>query len=253
MVKLHKNQLNKSRQIYELKLDELFETTLRPLKSKNARTMFKIFIDHESLEHLTTLDIQTKLEELDIRLSKKEINGWLRSLQDAGLITKKESRGKPTTIVYDDKYTFDMWCLTSKGEETSDGINSLLRKKTSPSTPLSERSIDDIAQGYREDVQQFQNSIDEKYIKLTVLRNLSMNVEAQSMAELMQSLTPSESSLEKIVYSCIDQGLLKRVEKHKTSGLLKLFLRLFGVNVKAPAYQLTEEGRSLARKLTSQH
>lgn len=95
-------------------LDKLFEETLNILRSRNARLIYKILYDQKELE-LTTLDMQKFLEEYNIKLNKKELHNWLKGLMDAGLISKSDKRGKPTTLSYYKKYTFDLWQITKKG------------------------------------------------------------------------------------------------------------------------------------------
>jgi hypothetical protein len=96
------------------KLDKLFDETLNILRSRNARLIYKILYDQKELE-LTTLDMQKLLEEHNIKLSKKELHNWLKGLMDARLISKSDKRGKPTTLSYHKKYTFDLWRITKKG------------------------------------------------------------------------------------------------------------------------------------------
>jgi len=79
-------------------LDTLFEGPLKPLHSKNTRRIFEIFYQKRKYEHLTTYDIEKELDEQGLSINKKEINGWLVFLQNAGLILKMEKRGKP--VVY---------------------------------------------------------------------------------------------------------------------------------------------------------
>jgi len=113
-------------------LDQLFEVDLKPLKNANARILYKLFLDSKRSKHLTTLDIQDKLKSTDLMLRKKEINAWLGSLQIAGLITKENMRGKPTTIDYRGRYTYDLWRLTEKGRDIANKISIFSSEKTSP-------------------------------------------------------------------------------------------------------------------------
>ena len=103
-------------------LEEIFEKTLRPLQSRNARHIYLVLRDTKT-EYLTTYDIQPILEEKGNKLSKVELNNWLSALQEAGLVQKAPERGKPTTRPYNRRYTFDLWKLSQKGRETA----SLLR------------------------------------------------------------------------------------------------------------------------------
>ena len=101
-----------------LELEEIFEKTLRPLQSRNARHIYLVLRDSKT-EYLTTYDIQPILEEQGNKLNKVELNNWLSALQEAGLVQKAPERGKPTTVPYTRRYTFDLWKLTQKGRETS--------------------------------------------------------------------------------------------------------------------------------------
>jgi DNA-binding HxlR family transcriptional regulator len=108
-------------------LDEAFEKTLRPLVSYSARIIYVTL--KESMEpNLTTLDMQNELRRQGVILSKKELNNWLSSLQATGLVQKEPERGKPTTIPYDGKYTYDLWSLTEKGRETARRLSIFTQK-----------------------------------------------------------------------------------------------------------------------------
>ena len=113
-------------------IDRLFETRLKPLRSRYARAIYWIFLNNQSLEYLTTLDIQKKLEQYELTLSKKEINASLKSLFIEKILEKDEERGKPTTIVYDDKYTYDKWSLTETGLALSQSLKLMVEYKDDP-------------------------------------------------------------------------------------------------------------------------
>lgn len=108
-------------------MDHLFDFDLRPMRSKNARLIFKLFFEADKQE-ITTLDMQEFLKKYDNPLSKKELNNWLKVLQDAKLIEKAENRGKPTTIAYSGKYSFDLYRLTERGHEIFHKISIFLSK-----------------------------------------------------------------------------------------------------------------------------
>lgn len=97
-------------------LDELFDKYLKALKSKNARLIYTIMFETDKT-YLTTLDLQYKLKKYNTHLNKKELNNWLNFLRDSKLVTKKLERGRPTTINYDEKYTFDLWRISKKGKK----------------------------------------------------------------------------------------------------------------------------------------
>lgn len=236
----------------EYQIDELFETKIRPLRSKNARTIFLIFVDAKSVDFLTTFDLQSKLEGIGIRITKKEINGWLHSLYKAGLITKEEERGKPTTLAYDDKYTFDMWRLTTVGEEIAEGIDFLLSRRTKPPTFHPEKIIYEIAQTNQDVRQQIFNNIEEIYTKLSCLRILWGVKNALTWEDLRERLHPTDEILKKTISSYLVQGFVSEIDIAKTNGLLTKLLRLLGLKRKQPiSFQLTEEGQKLAEELLS--
>jgi len=230
--------------LIEDKFEELFEKCLRPLKSKNARIIYKIFVETKGVNFLTTLDLQTKLEGLGIRLSKKEINGWLCSLHDAGLITKEKNRGKPTTLDYDDKYTFDMWMLTPEGDEIAVGIDYLVKRRKISHMFLSESVIDEIA-SLDQDIRQ-QKLFGETDIKLRCLKILWETRKVLTLEEIREKLTPY-FVLKEIISSYLSQGLI--VENDTGGRFLKL-LGFLGLSRKQRAsFRLTEKGREFAERL----
>lgn len=232
--------------LIEDKFKELFEKNLRPLKSKNARITYKIFVETKGVNFLTTLDLQTKLEELEIRLSKKEINGWLRSLYDAGLITKEENRGKPTTLDYDDKYTFDMWRLTPEGDEIAVGIDHLVKRINASNMFLSENVIDEIASLDQDIRQQNFSKTKEIDIKLRFLKILWETRKALTLEEIREKLTP-DFVLTEIISSYLSQGL---IVKNDTGGRFLKLLGFLGLPRKQRAsFRLTEKGREFAERL----
>jgi len=111
-------------------LDKIFEGTLRPLLSESARLIYLTLRESEE-PNLTTQDMQNKLKKYGVKLSKKELNNWLSSLQASGLVQKEPERGKPTTIPYEGRYTFDLWSLTEKGRETAQKLSILTQKNPS--------------------------------------------------------------------------------------------------------------------------
>jgi DNA-binding HxlR family transcriptional regulator len=234
--------------LIEDKFEELFEKNLRPLKSKNARIIYKIFVETKEVNFLTTLDLQTKLEELGISLSKKEINGWLRSLHDADLITKEENRGKPTTLDYDDKYTFDMWRLTPEGDEIAVGIDHLVKRRNTNNMFLSENMIDEIVSLDRDIRQQNFSKTRKIDIKLRFLKILWENRKTLALEEIREKLTP-DFVLKEIISSYLSQGLI--VENDTGGRFLKLLV-LLGLSRKQHAtFRLTEKGREFAERLRS--
>ncbi len=116
-------------------LDLLFEGPLKPLHSKNARYIFKVFMDNKRYQHLTTHDIEKVLEERGLVINKKEINAWLVSLQNAKLIIKMNERGKPIVSRYEDRYTFDLWCLSETGLNVGQNLSIFIDNKLPKNIP----------------------------------------------------------------------------------------------------------------------
>lgn len=250
MVILNNNNTGAERKPADKRIDELFEVSLKPLKSRNARTLFNIFTSKREVNSLTSLDLQSNLATFEIDLSKKEINNWLHSLNEAGLIEKEEKRGKPTTMNYDDKYTFDLWSITPKGLEISEGIEDMLNgKERHPSITTLER-IEDVAKQDPEAIKQILNTIEETYIQLASLRSLLRANRAISLKEIKENITPKGKNLERAISSCIEQGFVEKIDPPQRSGLLPLFLRLiwFSRNEKT-SFRLTKQGRITAKRL----
>ena len=107
--------------------DRIFETSLKPLKSRYARAIYWIFLQNIGLQYLTTLDIQNALEKFGHSLSKKEINASLKALFTEGILGKDDERGKPTTLNYDGRYTYDKWRITSSGLLLSQSIQLMVQ------------------------------------------------------------------------------------------------------------------------------
>jgi len=108
-------------------LDQLFDGPLKPMNSDNARLVYKLFFDARD-QGLTTLDIQHLLKNNDRKYSKKDLHNWLNDLMSAGLITKESERGKPTTVAYNGRYTYDIWRLTPQGYQIGRKIERFLGK-----------------------------------------------------------------------------------------------------------------------------
>ena len=236
------------------RLHELFDVQLRPLRSKNARTIYLIIVDMKNIPFLTTFDLQNKLKQMNIDLSKKEINGWLKSLQEAGLITKEAERGKPSTTIYDDKYTFDKWCITPKGEEISNIVNSLIAGKIESIISPSIETIEEIAGENKITKKQRRDNIEQIYLYLTALKGLLSRGGLISRDEIHESLIPEEAACDKTISSFLDKGLIEAVEPLRTSGLRLWLYRMLGLSKgDDTSFRLTKKGRNLADKLWSQN
>ena len=179
-------------------LNELFEIYLRPLRSKNARSIYTLFLDEK--RELTTLDLQERLGQIGISLRKKEINAWLRSLQSATLISKRDERGKPTTIEYNGRYSFDLWNLTRKGWEMAEVLEVILAKGSEqPVFNLGAflRSMDggDVGQ-----VNRTLGKIEEIYILLASIRTLWSTGRPLGYNELERKITPFQTTLGEVIF-----------------------------------------------------
>jgi hypothetical protein len=153
-------------------------------------------------------------------------------------------------MAYENKYTFDMWMLTTKGKEIAEGIEEFLKGKTESITFLSERNIEEIAVEAENIKQQILSKIDELYIQFTCLRSLWIADDSLTMNDLMKSLTPQATIFERAFLSFLRQGLLAEVDTPKTNDLFSRFLHFIGISHKRETiYHLTEKGRHLTEKL----
>ncbi len=224
--------------------DQLFERAYKPFRSRNARTLFNIFIVEKEKEHLTTLDIQTHLDEIGIDLSKKEINAWLRSLQEADLITKEQERGKPTTLVYDDKYTFDKWSLSEKGLNVSEDLRELISGTIGGEQYNNNLSVDDRAVTDTAAPSQDDGSLQASYLQSLLLSELRRSSGIMQRNELLKKLIPEDAELDYALSALIEQGLID-VKKQKGGGFLTRVLVTLGLKPGDREVHLTEKGHRL--------
>ncbi len=223
-------------------LDTLFDGYLKPLRSGNARLIYKVLYDMSEKEHLTTLDIKLILKEFDIDLNKKEINGWLVSLKEAGLVSKEEERGKPTTIDYDDKYTFDQWKLTYLGAEIGGRLHYLLASK-----PDLERDKVSAEKGLISlDTLSMQDQLEQNYLTSKILRSLSESGGEMKLRTLGKTISKN-LELERFISASSDSPLF--VLKRKEPTMKERFLGLFGLGSGEVSCSLTEDGWKVAEKL----
>ena len=220
--------------------DRLFERAYKPFRSRNARTLFNIFIVEKEKEYLTTLDIQTHLDEMGIDLSKKEINAWLRSLQEADLITKEQKRGKPTTLAYDDKYTFDMWSLTETGVNVSEDLRELMSGTISGEQYNNNVSVDDRAVTDAAAPSQDDGSLQASFLQSRLLSELRRSKGNMRRNELLKKLIPGDAELDYALSALIERGLID-VKKQKDSGFLTRMLVTLGLKPEDREVHLTEK------------
>jgi len=202
-------------------LDQLLEVDLKPLKNANARILYKIFLDSKKSKHLTTLDMQDKLKSTDLTLHKKEINAWLSGLQSAGLVTKEYERGKPTTLAYEGRYTYDLWSLTEKGRDVARKIEILSSEKTSlipPENIVNEADFEEteIISGAGSD--EFTDQM-----TVNLLRAVIGSEGTVTLNELIDRMSPSPEALMELMSQGTLNGLLKVKAVGPTSFREKIF------------------------------
>jgi len=227
--------------------DTLFDIYLKPLKSKNTRKIFQVLAREESVDTLTTLDIQTKLDEIGIDLSKKEINGWLHSLNTAGLASKEESRGKPTTIDYDDKYTFDHWGLTDLGAKIAENLPYLLRNKPILAYNDTEKILRELSEMEFDRRERTLQNLAELNVVIKILRYLlEMGCESNK-SKLMKMLGISREEVDRLISKYSNQDLSLIFRKPREQSLISKLLMLMHTSPRTDEKLiLTEEGKRLA-------
>jgi len=231
-----------SRVLDKDELNRLFDVDLRPLRSKNARAIYLLFLSYRDMSSLTTLDLQPMLENMNIILEKKEINAWLKSLHKAGLLTREDERGKPTTIEYHDRYTYDLWRLTPKGLRIADRLNKFMFKRTS----LEDNEIiHEIPLRVEEPLKQPDSPPKIEPIHLTIMTNLEEANGTLSIDELKAELTPSWKTLEELVEAGVQRGYYE-VEEGSVESSVDRFLRLLGIPRRSQKrVEMTDLGREI--------
>jgi len=215
------DQAEKGSRSYEEELNTIFEETLRPLLSDSARQIYIILVKSAET-HLTTLDMQDTLKDREVKLSKKELNNWLSSLQSAGLVQKDAERGKPTTIPYSNKYTYDLWSLTDKGLETAQKL-SIFTQETPTLNKL--KTIAEISHSDLENVTEEQMTrLETLYLNMRTLRTLRDEVHPSPLKQLSAK-------------SGISQDVLQEFIEHQTKS------------DEIPLYFLSEKGPGLGDKI----
>ena len=231
-------------------LDQLFEVDLKPLKNTNARILYKIFLDSKKSKHLTTLDIQDKLKSTDLMLQKKEINAWLSSLQSAGLITKENMRGKPTTIEYLGRYTYDLWKLTEKGRDIANKLEIFSSGKTSLKGLDNAQTDADFGQNGVKSYADSNNHTDPNIMAL--LRVILHTKDSITLEDLRERMSPSaESLLETISRGNLEGVLIVRPEE-STSIAEKIFGFLGMPKKRKYRLTITDEGREILTSADAQ-
>jgi len=175
-------------------LDQTFENTLRPLMSGSARQIFMTLVKSPKPQ-LTTLDMQNAPEARGAKLGKKELNNWLSSLQTAGLVQKEPERGKPTTTVYNGRYTYDLWSLTEKGRGTAQKLRIFTHETPTLNNvkTIVERRLPDLEEATHEQLSQLETL----YISYRTLRALRDQTHSFTLKELSATTGINRDTLEK--------------------------------------------------------
>lgn len=206
-------------------LDRLFDIDLRPMRSKNARTIYLLFLENRNLNSLTTLDLQPLLEKKKISLKKKEINAWLKNLHKADLLTREHERGKPTTTDYAGRYTYDLWRLTPKGLEIAYKLDKFMLPKTSLENYKSTCDVNFSNKDLMEPTETAQKI---EPIHLSIMTNLAEANGFLTIEKLKANLTSSWKSLEEFIETGVQRGYY-RLEEAPHESSVDRFLRLLGI------------------------
>jgi hypothetical protein len=215
------DQAEKGSLSYKEELDIIFEKTLRSLMSDSARQIY-ITLVKSAETYLTTLDMQDILKNRGVKLSKKELNNWLSSLQSAGLVQKDPERGKPTTTPYNDKYTYDLWSLTGKGLETAQKL-SIFTQKT-PTLSKVKTITETRLPGLENVTEEQMTRLETLYLNMKILRILRDEVHPSPMKQL---------SVKSGINHDVLQGFIERQIKSDEK----------------PLYLLSEKGPGLGDKI----
>lgn len=222
-------------------LDSLFDGVLKPLHSRNARRIFEVFNRYKEYNHITTHDIEIEFGKQGLLINKKEINGWLLSLQESELILKLSERGKPVISNYEDRYTFDLYQLTKKGLMVSQKL--LLFKETNDLIlpHLTALTLSRI------------HEIEDLYMTSKLLITLFNHGGILSYTDLRKELAIDREKL--AVYSWPDslysEKPLFEVTVKPPSFRAKVF-KLFGLILEQDlSFKLTEEGLKIAAEIAS--
>ncbi len=211
-------------------LDRLFEIHLRPLRSRMARAIYKVFLENRQYPYLTTLEIQEELARRGIELDKREINAWLKGLLKAGLIERGERR-RPARKDYRGRYTYLTWKLTPLGERIAERIPLLIEERSPPTlTQLNGREAQRLL---------------ELSLTLRVLKALHHKKGWMNLGDLLRQVNPDREAVEETINRCIKE--LRVIEAREAGGTLSRILRLLGIRRRE--LRLSDRGREIAKRL----
>lgn len=248
----------------ELALDDILEVHLKPLRNINTRKIFMLFHELRGEKGiLTTLDIQRRLKEQGLRLNKKEINLSLHYLARAGLIERLPQRGKPTTVEYNGRYSFDLWSIKGVGEKIYIGLVNLVQGRIPEALDLDEERL--FKEFEMMPPEQFRTILERSFrlSKLTtLLYSILETAEEEVSSHKLEKLTgipreEVESLLEGVSTSTRDSPcFVEAKERDKDSArtrILKALGLVLGGRKSETVYSLTERGRKYAERIPSRY
>ena len=233
--------MDRKKQLFHEILESLFDGTLKPLHSRNARKIFEVFYQFQRYNYITTYDLEIELKKNDLQINKKEINGWLISLQEAQLILKLNERGKPVVSSYKDRYTFDLWRLSETGLIVGQRLPIFMEKKDMTLPSLTELTPSKI------------HELEDLYFMAKLLITLYSQGGSLSYTNLRKELSIDREKL--AIYSWPDASYSEKPLFEvivKPPSLRAKVFKVFGwVLEQDLSFKLTEEGLKIAFDIES--
>ena len=233
--------MDRKKQLFHEILESLFDGTLKPLHSRNARKIFEVFYQFQRYNYITTYDLEIELKKNDLQINKKEINGWLISLQEAQLIIKLNERGKPVVSSYKDRYTFDLWRLSETGLIVGQRLPIFMEKKDMTLPSLTELTPSKI------------HELEDLYFMAKLLITLYSRGGSLSYTDLRKELSIDREKL--AIYSWPDASYSEKPLFEvivKPPSLRAKVFKVFGwVLEQDLSFKLTEEGLKIAFDIES--
>ena len=233
--------MDRKKQLFHEILETLFDGTLKPLHSRNARKIFEVFYQFQRYNYITTYDLEIELKKEGLQINKKEINGWLISLQEAQLIIKLDERGKPVVSSYKDRYTFDLWRLSETGLIVGQRLPIFMEKKDMTLPSLTELTPSKI------------HELEDLYFMAKLLITLYSRGGSLSYSDLRKELSIDREKL--AIYSWPDASYSEKPLFEvivKPPSLRAKVFKVFGwVLEQDLSFKLTEEGLKIAFDIES--
>jgi hypothetical protein len=159
------------------------------------------------------------------------------------LITKERERGKPTTIGYTGRYTYDLWRLTQKGRETAKKLEIISSEKTSLFTPEyveNDADFDEI----NADNQTSSSPHADQAMK-TLMQTILESRGILTMDEIKVKMAPSEESLLEMMTRGNLDGILTFEALESASITEKIFGYLGIPRKRRFRLAITDKGRDI--------